>query len=105
MLTHGIKRVMAQNGTRALVRSRGTVLRTAVPMVNHRTFSDKGDKGGAPEPPAGGGGNMPLFLGLAALVGGGLLMSQMGGSGAEAKSTSSSKHYTTESTAKLPGWI
>ena len=104
MLTHGIKRVMAQNGARALLRSRGTVLRTAVPMVNYRTFSDKGDKGtggGAPEPPAGGGGNMPLFLGLAALVGGGVLMSQMGGSGAEAKS----QHYTTESTAKLPGWI
>jgi hypothetical protein len=96
MLSYGIKRVMAQNSTRALLRSRGTVLRSAVPMVNQRTFSDKQS---TPEPA--GGNNMMMFLGLGALVGGGVLMSQMGGSSAEAKSG----HYTTESTAKLPAWI
>jgi len=90
MLSHGVKRVLAQNGARAL---RTTTMSSGVSMVNHRNFSGNNKQ-------QAGNNNMMMFLGLSALAGAGAVMTKMNNT-ADAEG----RHYTTKSTQALPAWI
>ena len=89
MLSHGVKRVLAQNGARTL---RTTAIKSGVPMVNQRNFSGNNKQ-------QAGNNNMMMFLGLSAAVGAGAIMMNRNAADAEPR------HYTTASTASLPAWI
>lgn len=89
MLSHGVKRVLAQNGARAL---RTTAMSSGVPMVNHRNFSGNNKQ-------QAGNNNMMMFLGLSAVVGAGAIVAN------KEQAEAAGRHYTTSATAALPAWI